>query len=77
MDMKQAQAAIATAISNDAERVISAAVIFNPSIVEIVAETRKAPGNISGVAAVACRYALKGADNSETVANMIKFAEAL
>jgi len=77
MDMKQAQATIATAIANDAERVISAAVVFNPSIINIVAETRKAPGNISGVAAVACRYALKGADNAETVSNMIKFAELL
>ena len=77
MDMKQAQATIATAISNDAEHVISAAVVFNPSIIDIVAETRKAPGNISGVAAVACRYALKGADKAETVANMIKFAQAL
>lgn len=72
-----AQQAMIAAINADAENVIAKAIAFRPSIASIVAETRKAQGPISGVAAVACRYALKGADAAETMANMDAFVATL
>jgi len=77
MDTKQAQAKIAEAIKTDAELVIKKAIGFNPTIEEIVEATRKAPGPIAGVAAIALKYALRGKSNEETVLNMIKFAESI
>lgn len=72
-----AQQAMMNAMTANPEHVIAKAIEFRPSIASIVAETRKAPGTILGVAAIACRYALQGADKDETIANMNKFIETL
>ena len=77
MDTKQAQAKITEYIKKDAELIITKAIEFNPGIAGIIEATRKAPGQIEGVAAIALKYSLRGGNNEETVANMIKFAESL
>jgi hypothetical protein len=77
MKIKEAQEKITEAINADAEKVITSALIFNPEINLEVDAARKASVNIKGVAAVACRYALRGKTNEETILNMIKFAGSL
>jgi hypothetical protein len=77
MNTKEAQMRIAAAIKADAEAVIRVAEDFNPAIRSIVAATRKVPGPVEGVAAIAVRYALRGVDNAETGANMVRFAGLL
>lgn len=77
MNAAEAQAKMTAAINANPEAVIAAAEKFAPHVTAVVADTRKANGPLSGVAAVACRYALKGDDNAATIANMIRFAESL
>ena len=77
MDAKAAQAKISAAILADAENVIARAIALHPATAEIVADVRLAPGSIQGVAAIALKSALRGADNAATLANMIQFAESL
>ena len=72
MSNTEMQSKISAAIKADAENVITKAISFNPSVAAVVADTRKAPGKIEGVAAIALRYALRGANNAETVANMAR-----
>lgn len=77
MNQQEAQAKITEAINADAEKVIAAAIVFNPGCRYAVEAARSVPGKVEGVAAVACRYALRGKDNAETIRNMITFAELL
>jgi len=77
VNLKEAQQKMVASIQADPERVILAAIIFNPSTAEIVEAVRKTPGTVQGVAAAAVKYALKGGDNTETSANIIRFMEEL
>lgn len=77
MDKTQAQQKIKQAIATDAEGLIKKAEDFDPSIRDVVAEVRKAPGTIQGVAAIALKQALRGKDNDETIAKMIAFAKLI
>lgn len=73
----QAQAKIAEAIKNNPEIVISAALELKPSIKSEIDALRKADGTLQGVAAIACKSALRGKTNEETIENMVSFAKLL
>ena len=69
-----AQDIVKAAILADPEKVIGLAIQMRPDIRSIVDAARAAPGPLSGVAAVALRHALRGADNAATQANLEAFA---
>jgi len=63
-----AMALIKDTCFSDPEKVISLAIKHNPEIADVIADTRKAKGPLSGVAAIAVRLAL--ADENKEVAEM-------
>lgn len=62
---------------SDPEKVIALAIKHNPEIESVIADTRKAKGPLSGVAAIAVKMALADANKEVAEMNIICFSTGL
>jgi hypothetical protein len=76
MNLQQAQAAVAAALTNNAAATLNRAVAFRP---EIAADVRELEAGTTAqkLAPTVVRMALKGKDAAESAANLIAFAQSL
>lgn len=74
---KNAMSLIKAACFSDPEKVIGLAIKHNPEIEDVISETRKAKGPLSGVAAIAVRLALDDKNKEVAEMNIICFSTGL
>lgn len=78
MNAQESMKKLASAINDNPEAVISAITAFNPKIaIQTQNDAKDAKGPITGLAAIMCRYALKGKDADESASNLIHFVSTL
>ena len=77
MHKSEAQQKIKTAITDDPQKVITAAIIFDQSAQSILDDVVLEKGSPQGVAAIVLKHIFRGENNSITEAKIIKFAEFL
>ena len=77
MNRSDAQQKIKAAITDDSQKVITAAIMFDQKAQSVLNDAMLAQGPPQGVAAIVLKHILRGENNSSTEEKIIKFAEFL